>query len=139
MTIFPVLQTSGSGLRTMRIWMDAIADNMANINTVRPFEDDAFQARYIVAQAVRSDNNDPPGVGGGSRAAAVLFGDPQGRVRYEPDHPYANEEGLVRYPDMDLGDQMTQLLMAQRAYELNLAVIDRARDTYLQAIQINGR
>ena len=139
MTIFPVLQTSGSGLRTMRIWMDAIADNMANINTVRPFEDDAFQARYIVAQAVRSDNNDPPGVGGGSRAAAVLFGDPQGRVRYEPDHPYANEEGLVRYPDIDLGDQMTQLLMAQRAYELNLAVIDRARDTYLQAIQINGR
>lgn len=139
MTIFPVLQTSGSGLRTMRIWMDAIADNMANINTVRPFDDDAFQARYIVAQAVRSDNNDPPGVGGGSRAAAVLFGDPNGRVRFEPDHPYANEDGLVRYPDMDLGDQMTQLLMAQRAYELNLAVIDRARDTYLQAIQINGR
>lgn len=139
MTIFPVLQTSGSGLRTMRIWMDAVADNIANINTVRPFEQDAFQARYIVAQAVRSDSNDPPGVGGGSRAAAVLFGDPEGRVRYEPDNPNANEEGLVRYPDMDLGDQMTQLLMAQRAYQLNLAVIDRARDTYIQAIQINGR
>jgi len=139
MSIFPVLNTSGSGLRTFRIWMDAIADNIANINTVRPFDEEAFQARFIVAQAVRSDHQNPPGVGGGSRAAAVLFGDPQGRVRYEPGHPYANEQGLVRYPDMDLGDQMTQLLMAQRAYQLNLAVIDRARDSYLQAIQINGR
>jgi len=139
MSIFPVLQTSGSGLRTYRVWMDAIADNIANINTIRPYEQDAFQARFIVAQAVRSDDQEQPGVGGGSRPAAVLFGDPQGRVRYEPDNPYANEQGLVRYPDIELGDQMTQLLMAQRAYQLNLAVIDRARDTYLQAIQINGR
>ncbi len=139
MAIFPVFQTSGSGLRTMRIWMDAVADNIANINTVRPYDEDAFQARYIVAQAIRSDNQDPPGVGGGSRAAAVLFGDAEGRQRYEPGHPYANEDGVVRYPDIDLGDQMTQLIMAQRAYEMNLAVVDRARDTYMQAININGR
>jgi flagellar basal-body rod protein FlgC len=45
----------------------------------------------------------------------------------------------VRYPDIDLSDQMTQLLMAQRAYQLNLAVVDRARDAYLQALNINGR
>jgi flagellar basal-body rod protein FlgC len=139
MAIFPALQVAGSGLRTHRIWMDAIADNLANINTVRPFEQEAFRARYIVAQSVRADGNDPIGVGGGSRAAAVLFGDAEGRVRYEPDHPYANEQGLVRYPDIDLADQMTQLVMAQRAYQLNLAVVDRARDAYLQALQINGR
>jgi flagellar basal body rod protein FlgG len=34
---------------------------------------------------------------------------------------------------------MTQLLMAQRAYQMNLAVVDRARDAYLQALNINGR
>ncbi|MGQ0825056.1 MAG: flagellar basal body rod protein FlgC [Actinomycetota bacterium] len=139
MSIFPVLQTAGSGLRTHRIWMDAVADNLANVNTIRPFDEPAFQERFIVAQAIRSDDRDPPGVGGGSRAAAVLFGSDEGRLRYQPEHPYANSEGVVRGPDINVGDQMTQLIMAQRAYQMNLAVVDRARDTYMQALQINGR
>ena len=139
MAIFSVLGTAGSALQTNRKWMDAVADNLANINTVRPFDQPAFQSRTIVATSVRAEENDPPGVGGGVRPTAVLFGDPEGRVRYEPDHPLANADGLVRYPDIDLSDQMVQLLMAQRAYQLNLAVVDRARDAYLQALNINGR
>jgi flagellar basal-body rod protein FlgC len=119
--------------------MDAVADNIANVNTVRPYDEAAFQERFVVAQSIRGDENNPPGVGGGARVAGVLFGDPEGRIRFEPGHPYANEDGLVRYPDMDLGDQMVQLIQAQRAYQLNLAVVDRARDAYLQALGINGR
>ncbi len=139
MSNFPILDTASSALHTNRIWMDAVADNIANINTIRPYDQPAFQERFIVAQAVRGDENELPGVGGGSEPVAVLFGDPQGRIRYEPDHPMANEDGYVRYPDIDLSDQMTQLLMAQRAYQMNLAVVDRARDAYLQALNINGR
>jgi flagellar basal-body rod protein FlgC len=139
MSIFPVLHTAGSGLRVDRVWMDSVADNIANINTVKPYDQAAFQARYVVAQSVRSDGNDPVGVGGGARVAAVLFGDAQGRQRYEPGNPYANADGIVRYPDIDLGTQMTSLIQAQRAYELNLAVVDRARDSYMQALQLNGR
>ena len=133
------LQTGVAGLRTERQAIDVVADNLANINTIRPYDQPAFQARSILATAVRGDNNNPPGVGGGVAPTAVVFGDPQGRTRYEPDHPFANAEGFVRYPDIDLSDQMTQLLMAQRAYQLNLAVVDRARDAYLQALNINGR
>ena len=139
MSIFPVLQTAGSGLRVDRVWMDSVADNIANINTIRPYDEAAFQARYVVAQAVRSDDNDPPGVGGGAVVSQIEYGDARGRERYEPDHPYANENGIVRYPDIDLGTQMTSLIQAQRAYELNLAVVDRARDSYIQALQLNGR
>lgn len=139
MSVFPAFQTAGSGLRVHRIWLDAVSDNLANINTIRPYDDPAFQARFVVAQAVRSDNQDPVGVGGGTRVAGILYGSEEGRVRYEPGHPYANEEGLVRAPDIDLADQMVQMLMAQRGYQMNLAVIDRARDMYAQALQLNGR
>jgi flagellar basal-body rod protein FlgC len=139
MAIFSILDTAGSALRTNRVWMDAVADNLANINTIRPFDQDAFQARYIVATARRADTNDPIGVGGGADATAVQFGSAEGLLRYQPDHPFANADGMVRYPDIDLSDQMVQLLMAQRGYQLNLAVVDRARDAYLQALNINGR
>lgn len=139
MTDFPIFDTAASGLRTNRVWMDAIADNIANINTIRPYDQPAFQARYIVATSVRADNNDPVGVGGGAEPTAVLFGSATGRFKYDPGNPMANKDGIVRYPDIDLGDQMTQLLMAQRSYQMNLAVVDRARDAYLQALNINGR
>jgi flagellar basal-body rod protein FlgC len=45
---------------------------------------------------------------------------------------------MVRYPDMDMGDQLTQLMVAQRGYQANLQVVDRARDSYLQALRIGG-
>lgn len=139
MSIFPALNTAGSGLRLHRVWLDAVSDNLANINTIRPYDEPAFQARYVVAQAVRSDNQDPVGVGGGARVAYIDYGSSEGRLRYDPGHPYANAEGLVRSPDIDLSDQMVQMLMAQRGYQMNLAVIDRAKDMYQQALQINGR
>jgi flagellar basal-body rod protein FlgC len=139
MTIFPVLDTAASALHTNRVWMDAIADNLANINTINPYDQPAFQSRNVVAHELPGREGELLGVGGGVAPIAVLFGDATGRLRYEPGHPYANEQGLVRYPDLDLSDQMTQLIVSQRAYQLNLAVVDRARDAYLQAIQISGR
>jgi flagellar basal-body rod protein FlgC len=69
----------------------------------------------------------------------VQFGNPKGRVVYDPNNPLADKQGLVRRPDMDLGDQMTNLILAQRAYQLNLAVIDRAHESYQQALNITGR
>ena len=139
MSLFPVFQTAASGLYANRVWMDAISDNIANVNTVRPYNQAAFQTRWIQVQSVRGDGNDPVGVGGGVAVVAAQFGSPQGVVHYDPTNPMANNQGLVREPDVDLGDQMTQLIQAQRSYQLNLTVIDRARDSYQQAINISAR
>ena len=37
---------------------------------------------------------------------------------------------------MDLSDQMTSMIMAQRGYQANLSVIQRARDAYEAAINL---
>jgi flagellar basal-body rod protein FlgC len=67
----------------------------------------------------------------------VAFGgDPQGRIVYEPDNPMANEDGYVRYPDIDMGDQMVSLMMAQRGYQANLAVVERATNAYQAALRL---
>jgi flagellar basal-body rod protein FlgC len=112
--------------------MDAVSDNMANMNTVNPYEDEPFRERLIVAQAVDYGSGE-----GGVRVARAEFGgDPEGRIVYEPDHPLANEEGYVRYPDIDMGDQMVALMMAQRGYQANLAVVERATASYQAALQL---
>ena len=132
MSVFDTLGISGSGLLVHRKWLDAVSDNMANVNTVNPYEQEPFRERMIVAEAMEYGS----GEGGVRTARMELGGDPEGRIVYEPDHPLANEEGYVRYPDVDMGDQMVQLMMAQRGYQANLAVVERATSAYQAALQL---
>lgn len=125
---FDAIGIAGSALTVHRKWLDAVSDNIANVNTVTSTDDEAFRARYILAQA---------GDGlSGVRVAGAAFGDPDGRLVHQPDHPLADENGFVRYPDIDLATQMSQLIMAQRGYQANAAVVDRARDMYTSGLQI---
>jgi flagellar basal-body rod protein FlgC len=129
--VFDGLDISGSGLSVHRRWMDAVSDNIANINTVSSTDGEAFKERMVVAQAVDYGSGE-----GGVRVARAEFGSGEGRLVYEPDHPLADSEGYVRYPDIDLGDQMTQLIMAQRGYQANLASLERATTAYQAALQL---
>jgi flagellar basal-body rod protein FlgC len=70
------------------------------------------------------------------QVSGIVEGNAEGRIVYEPDHPLANADGYVKYPDIDMSSQMTQLIMAQRGYQANAAVIERARASYEQAITI---
>lgn len=136
MSMFGMLDTAASGMRTHRVWLNAVSDNIANISTFRPMDEAAYQPRYVDAQALPGANGQYNGANGGVGVRQILFGDPEGRIIYSPDSPLADENGLVRAPDTDLGDQMTALMMAQRSYQSNSTVVLRAKDMYQQAMQI---
>jgi flagellar basal-body rod protein FlgC len=129
--VFGAIDTAGSGLVVYRKWLDAVSDNIANINDVKPTSGPAFQARYVVAQA--------DDFGRGVHVGGIELGKAEGRVSYQPDHPLADAQGMVRLPDIELSDQMTQLILAQRGYQANLAVVDRVHDAYSQALTLGTR
>jgi flagellar basal-body rod protein FlgC len=128
---FDALRISGSGLYANRKWMDAVSDNLANINTATSTDKPAFQQRMITVQAADYGSGE-----GGVRVSGAQFGSAEGRVVNEPDNPLADADGNVRYPDIDMGEQMTQLMMAQRSYQANLSSIERATDAYKAALQL---
>lgn len=128
MTIFNAIGVAGTGVTVYRKWLDAVSDNIANINTVRPTDQAAFQARYVVAREAGENQ--------GVQVGGVALGSAEGRLVYDPTNPLADEGGYVRMPDIDLGSQMTQMIMAQRGYQANLTVIDRAKDAYQAALGI---
>ena len=122
------ISIAGSGLTAHRTWLDALSDNIANVNTVTSTSGNAFQARYVVAQEQQGQN--------GVAISRVELGSAQGRVVYDPTNPLADKDGNVRLPDIDLSQQMSELIMAQRGYQANAAVVDRAKTTYEAALQI---
>ena len=135
MGMFNAIDAASSGASLSRVWLDAISDNVANINTVRPAGEEPFRARMLVARSVDGDN----GVGQGVAAAGVISKPGQPVRTFEPGHPMADAEGYVTRPLVDLTEEMTNLLIASRTYQANLSVVDRARDAYLAALQIGRR
>jgi flagellar basal-body rod protein FlgC len=129
--LFGALGIAGSGMMAHRKWMDAVSDNIANINTATGTNENAYQERFVDVQAVDYGSGE-----GGVRVAGVQKGSATGRMVYEPDNPIADAAGYVKYPDIDLGDQMTELIMAQRGYQANVAVIERATDAYQAALRL---
>jgi flagellar basal-body rod protein FlgC len=128
MSTFNAIGTAASGVTVYRKWLDAVSDNIANIDNVSRTSEDAFQARYVVAQEAQDGN--------GAEVGGIAYGSAEGKLTYEPDNPLADTEGYVRRPDIDLGSQMAQMIMAQRAYQANLSVVDRAKDSYTAAINL---
>ncbi|ALD63662.1 flagellar basal body rod protein FlgC [Glutamicibacter soli] len=126
--MFDAIGIAGTGLTVHRKWLDAVSDNLANANTARSTDDEAFRAQYVLARAGDDAN--------GVYVAGIERGDAEGRIVHEPDHPLADADGNVRYPDIDLSEQMGSLILAQRGYQVNAAVVDRARESYQAALQI---
>ncbi|MDQ0822693.1 flagellar basal-body rod protein FlgC [Arthrobacter sp. V4I6] len=125
---FDAIGIAGSALTVHRKWLDAVSDNLANMNNASATSGDAFQARYVEA----AEGSDGTGV----YVKSTQLGDAEGRIVYQPDHPLADADGNVKYPEIDMAEQMGALIIAQRGYQANAQVVDRARETYLAALEI---
>ena len=130
MGAFDMLRIANSSLGMHQTWLDALAHNIANANTVRATGEDAFQQQMVVARALPE---------GGVDVAAIELGDAEGVLQYAPDHPLADADGMVRTPAMDMSVQMTSLVQAQRGFQASVQVTKTAQDSYNAALQIGQR
>ena len=127
MGAFDILGIARSSMTTHQTWLDALSYNIANVNTAEPTSRSAFQAQYVMSQAVP---------GGGVRVSGLPLGDQVGRLVYQPDHPLADANGYIRMPEVDLASQMSQLIMAQRGFQAQTAVVRNAQEVYSSALSI---
>lgn len=130
MSAFDSLRIANTSLGAHQVWLDALAGNIANVNTVRSTEDEAFRATYVVFD---------PREDGGVDVEGFAQSTAEGRVVHSPNHPLADEDGYVRMPDVDMSAQMSELVMAQRGYQASVQVTKTAQDTYSAALQIGNR
>ncbi len=128
MGMFDAMQASASGMTVMRTWLDATADNLSNMQTVAEPGEAPFRTRLVLAQA----NED----GLGARVVDILDKDETPQPKFEPDHPYADENGMVNFPGVDMGVEMTNMVVAQRAYQANITALQTARDAYQAALRL---
>jgi flagellar basal-body rod protein FlgC len=57
-------------------------------------------------------------------------------LKYEPNHPDADERGYVAYPNINLMEEMTNMIQASRSYEANVSAMQATKDMALTSLEI---
>lgn len=133
MSTFSSMDIGRTGLGFSRYWMDTIAHNVANVNTVTNPDDEPFRARFVVA-APNGDQITDTGSGVHVEDLVDAVGDAP--LVHAPDHPLANEDGYVAGALVDLGGQLADLMLAQRTFQANVRTIQGAKEAYEAALRI---
>jgi len=71
--------------------------------------------------------------------AAVVRQQGEPSIVYHPDHPSANAQGYVTMPLVDMAGQMADLIIATRSYQMNVQVLQDAREAYQTALRLGQR
>ena len=133
-TPFGILAVPASGMNVMQTWINAISDNVANAdNVTNPDDPNFFHQSYVVGSAIPGADG---GIGQGVALSGIEKSSGQGTLVFDPNNPAADANGTVRHSDVDVTEQMTSLIIAQRAYSANVNVFEQARDAYKQALEI---
>lgn len=130
--IFGILDVATSGMGVYKTWLNAVADNVANMNNVVATDQPAFQERFISVKPIVGDDQ----LGDGAMIDGALFGDPDGILAYEPNHPLADEEGMIRRSAVNLTEQMVYMQLAQRGYQANVRSFESAKEAYETILSI---
>jgi len=97
--------------------------NIANAEAVDSPEGGPYRRRSVVFSTGKNSND---GTGEGVHVSAInkeeVF-----RWEYNPQHPYANDQGYVKLPGIDHLTEMVNGMEASRAYEANLTVIELSK------------
>ena len=136
MRVFESMDVAGSGLTANRLWMDTISSNLANINTTRTLDGGPYRRRAPVFAEMLDQTIGGRRDIGGVRVLEIISDPSAPRLSYQPDHPDANEDGYVEFPNVNLVREMTDMMVAGRAYEANLAIVDTANNMWNGALEI---
>lgn len=132
MSVFSGMRISASGLSAERLRMDVISSNVANVKTTRTENGGAYVRKVV---SFKENFDEKLGMLGVKAVAIEEDKSPLRKV-YEPNHPDADEEGYVEYPNVDLLVEMSELITASRAYESNVDTLNAQKDMISKALEI---
>lgn len=141
MTKINALNISASALSANKTKMDIISQNIANAETIRTETDEPYKRKTVTIGADKNFLNyldseklklDLQGV----KVTSINEDESPFKLVYDPDNPYANEEGYILKSNVDITEEMLDLLSISRAYEANMTVFNSTKDMLVKTLKI---
>jgi flagellar basal-body rod protein FlgC len=138
MSLDSVFSIAGSGMNAQSMRLNTTASNLANADAAASSIEETYRGRHPVFAALsdtlsldkRTDASAGVGVLGIVESDAPL------QPRYEPDHPLANDEGYVYYPNVNVVEEMTNMISASRSFQMNVEVMNSAKQMMQRVLSL---
>ncbi|MFQ5769312.1 MAG: flagellar basal body rod protein FlgC [bacterium] len=161
--LFSTFNISAAGLSAQKNQLSVTAENIANATTTRTTEGGAYKRKLLVKKAINSrthftrllngarlklatsnvhhissaNNQQTDAVADGeSTINSQVVESNNFKQIYDPNHPDANEAGIVEYPDINIVNEMLELISASRMYEANLTMMNATKRLARRSLDI---
>lgn len=150
MSLMNVFNLAGSGMSAQSVRLNTISSNIANADSVSSNTEETYRAREPIfraqMQAAMNGGVNPDGsfnfsstglnAGGGVSVEGVVESDAPLQLRYEPNHPMADEKGYVAYPNVNVVEEMANMISASRSFQTNVDVMSSAKQMMQQVLSL---
>src|ERR1035437_5557935 len=132
MSVFNVFAIAGSAMNAQSARLNAVASNLANADSVIGSDGQPYRAKQVVFAATPVGNEGGQGV----RVTQVVQSAAPLRMNYEPNSPYANDQGYVAMPNVNVVEEMVNMISASRSYQSNAEMMNTAKSLLLKTLNI---
>lgn len=140
---------SATGMTAQRVRMDVIANNIANANTMVTAEGAPYRRREVIFEAsgrtfaesmTTARRRLARAIGSGVRIQKVVEDQSERAFTkiYDPGHPFADPNGIVLRPNVNVTVEMVNMIDATRSYEANVTALNAYKQMEQRALQIGG-
>lgn len=150
MAFFDSMKVSATGMTAQRLRMDTISQNIANVETTRTEDGGPYRRKTVVFEEINNGKNFRSHFdkyisdyksgqnSGGVKVSSINEDDSPFIEIYDPTHPDANEEGYVLKPNVNVVEEMTNLISANRSYEANITAFNATKGMAAKALSIGS-
>ena len=132
MSVFNVFQVAGSELTAQSLGLNAVASNLANVDSIAGPDGKPYRAKQVGFEATPMPGEAAQGV----RVKQIVEDASPGRMIYDPRNPAANEEGYVMMPNVSAVDEMVNMISASRSYQTNAEVMNTAKQLLMKTLTL---
>ncbi len=143
MDFLTAMKISGTALKAERTRANIASMNLANANTTRTIEGGPYKAKSVIFKAKRLDGSFQETYNSVAdklrkvEVVEVVEDKTPFKEIYDPSHPDADANGIVKMPNVNVVEQMVDLMSARRDFEANVAALDSIKTMALRAMDIS--
>jgi len=139
MSFGEIYQIAGSGMQAQTIRLNTVASNLANAGAAAETQDTAYRALKPVFSTIYNQSQDGKISGAQVEVSGIVKTEAPLDMRYEPDHPFANDQGYVAYSNVNTVEEMADMMAASRLFETNVDIMNQARSMQQGLLQLGNK
>jgi flagellar basal-body rod protein FlgC len=121
MSLTNVFHIAASALTAQSMRLNAVASNLANVDSAHASTGEGYRAKHVMFQATPMNKSAPWAQG--VRMTEVVEDTSPPRLVYDPKHPLADGQGYIAYPNVDAVEEMVNMISSSRSYQTNAEVM----------------